>query len=593
MVDYLEDVCADLQIYKPLFTIALDSILYGTGYLEIQWDEGEISTEQLNVVEGMGKEYTLFTAQDLNKNFTTNELEKFQQEGKLHPAIVDDDLIQSFEGMLKSVEAIEGNTSNILSDDRLNLTNLIDKVKSEKGKPLNTTTVQKGRSKRCLGLKPLDPIYMRIRADAWNNEYGYIQWIAFPPAIIDTDCMICVKYHPQSWGYEMRYGVSQIMPLIKNNDLLMQLENDAATWIHHRAVPPLIVQGGGDPQHPYTTAQMTDLMSKLAVRNPASMFFIKSDVQVKEMIGVARNMNISWWLEYLMMRRYQALGVPPMMMGAQAGASRAGGAASEVIYQDFITRLQMLQEFISDTLMEKLFIPLLLANKDDLGLKTEDFEVRPALIWKPVVEEDRNMRSQRLVQMVQVGAITKNQLREELGFSRVDKGDSDYDKSLDTYTPSEPKQVPSGRPPKQSEFSPSGTTGTMGNTGVGDAGTRETEMTQPMKQETQDIAEMLKSDDELKKEFKKIIVNAKTEIDGGKSTSEVKQEALEKATDAINSQVVYAYMLGKAKANEELGKNDPINITKQEMPKLVRLKKEYIKGFEKIFDNFLKDAAND
>ena len=52
-------------------------------------------------------------------------------------------------------------------------------------------------------------------------------------------------------------------------------------------------------------------------------------------------------------------------------------------------------------------------------------DVKPKIVWKPIVEEDRNMRAQRLIQALQAKAITVNEFREAIGFERIEKPEFD------------------------------------------------------------------------------------------------------------------------------------------------------------------------
>jgi hypothetical protein len=215
---------------------------------------------------------------------------------------------------------------------------------------------------------------------------------------------------------------------------LLQFENDAATWVHSRAVPPLIVKGGS-MEKPYTTAQMGDLMSTLKSRTAATMIFTKGDVEFEEMQTIASDLNLDWWLNYLLLRRYQSLGVPPILMGKADKGSKGG---AEVILHDFIAKLQVLQEFIADSIEEFIFRPII---TEEFGEDVENANI----IWKPIIEEDKNMRSQRLIQLLQAGAISVNECRSEMGFNRIPE--SKYDK----LEKAEPAGFSKGVPPKNGE----------------------------------------------------------------------------------------------------------------------------------------------
>jgi hypothetical protein len=363
---FIVKLCDRINLPQHLPVMATDALVYGNSFTELQWDEVEENKEQIYEYQG--------------ENYTKDDLE-------------------SLDIPLKKVQK-----AVYKGENEVNNKNFIAK-----------SVKKSGKAKTIIALKDLDPLYMRVRRDSFGNQYGFIQWMAFPPVLIDNESCIHIRNRPASWGYESAYGTSLLMPILKNNDLLLQFENDAATWVHSRAVPPLIVKGGS-MEKPYTTAQMGDLMSTLKSRTAATMIFTKGDVEFEEMQTIASDLNLDWWLNYLLLRRYQSLGVPPILMGKADKGSKGG---AEVILHDFIAKLQVLQEFIADSIEEFIFRPLI---TEEFG---EDVE-NASIIWKPIIEEDKNMRSQRLIQLLQAGAISVNECRSEMGFNRIPE--AKYDK---------------------------------------------------------------------------------------------------------------------------------------------------------------------
>ena len=70
--------------------------------------------------------------------------------------------------------------------------------------------VSKNVTSDIAGLKPLDPTYMRARRDAYGAVFGYIQWMAYPPVLLDTDVCIQFKNNPNSQGYESEIGRAHV-----------------------------------------------------------------------------------------------------------------------------------------------------------------------------------------------------------------------------------------------------------------------------------------------------------------------------------------------------------------------------------------------
>ena len=276
---------------------------------------------------------------------------------------------------------------------------------------------------------------MRVRRDSWGNVFGYIQYMAFPPVLINPNQCIHIKHRPTSTGYESAYGVSLLMSLVKNTDLLNYFENDAAVWVHYKAVPPLTIKGGSS-EKPYSDTQMVSLMKAMKTRSATSMIFVKGDVSIEEMETVASDLHLDWWINYLLLKRNQALGVPNFLMGQ---SDSAGRSSAQVLVQDFITRLQVLQNSISKPLEQYLFRQLI---DEKFGKEVPNAKI----VWKPIIEESPDMRTQRLVQLLQAGALSINEVRVESGFNAL-VGES-FDKPRDPLAMSQ-IGVPTGFPQKE------------------------------------------------------------------------------------------------------------------------------------------------
>ena len=528
VVDYLTRLCDRLNVQNVMLVLAADCLIYGNAYAEICYDKQTDEMEPLYDFKG--------------EAYTKKELEEI--------------------GVKDAPQAMAKNRW-VLDEEKME--NKL--VAFDNPVPFTAQVIRKAEdAETIIQLKPLDPVYMRVRRDSYGNVFGFIQWMNFPPALIDTDSMMHIKYREKSWGYESAYGTSILMPLVKNNDLFNQFETDAAVWIHSRAVPPLIVQGGST-EKPYTTAQMTDLMSKLKGRTAASMIFTKGDVQVNEVEGAARALNVQWWVDLLLTRRYQALGVPPVLMGLPQ--STGNQSVGEVIFQEFVTRLQLLQEFLSDAFETYVFYPLILKKfgetmEDESGKKIP--MPKAEMVWKPIIEEDRNMRAQRLIQGVQAGTISVNEYRKEMGFKVLD------DPKYDEIKPMVPAQIPSGTPFQDQKVKDITTV---------PEGVRKKDIPAPP-------VAPIEMSTEFKNNMVDVIREAKASLDAGKSSRAVKSEAKKRAKELINKYVVSFYIQGRAKANLSLNKTDDMKLKKEEMPKLIDLKKKYEKDFDKILTEMIE-----
>ncbi len=310
-----------------------------------------------------------------------------------------------------------------------------------------------------------------------------------------------------------------------------------------------------------TTEQMNSLMSILKRRTAATMIFTKGDVTFEEMKTIASDLNLDWWLNYLLLRRYQCLGVPPLLMGK---ADRGSKGVAEVVLHDFVSRLQVLQEFIADPIEEYIFRPLIEAK---FGKDVENAEI----IWKPIIEEDKNMRSQRLIQMLQAGAASVNEVRVEMGFKTMNN------KKYDELVSQEPATFSKGFPPKEG----------------GGAKQTPQELKRPknppeshMKMEedlrTKKI-DLLKLDETFRNKMLELTQKTKFDLrDDGKLVKNIKEESFKAAEEIINDHIVASYLVGRMKANASLGQEDDLSLKREDLKRLANLKETCLKDFQSI-----------
>jgi len=365
------------------------------------------------------------------------------------------------------------------------------------------------------------------------------------------------------------------MAIIKNNELLKRFENDASVWVHSRAVPPLVIKGG-TPEKPYTTNQMTELIKLLASRTPASIMFTKGDVSFEELKTIASDLNLKWWLDYLLLRRYQSLGVPALLMGKVESGTQS---IAEVSMHDFIARLQVLQEFVADSIEEFIFRPLITAK---FGKSEKNAEI----VWKPIIEEDKNMRSQRLIQMQQAGAISINELREEMGFNRMNE--TKYDELREPEPFTNPSGFPEKKPGQPGGLPPKGPNPDLNRTN------KPPESRMKMEQYTRNKKfELMKLEETFRNKMLGLTQTVKFELhDDAKLVKAVKEEALKKAKNIINEYVVASYLSGRLRANTAIKKKDDLSLNKNDMKAVAKLKVDSFNAFEKIVDDMIIAKGN-
>jgi hypothetical protein len=274
---------------------------------------------------------------------------------------------------------------------------------------------------KVVSLKPLDPVHIRVRRDAFGNIFGYIQLLTVPPVIFAADDIIHFRWGGKSWYYEFSYGTSLLRPILLIQALIDQLQTDLSVIIHTYSKPMLLIKAG-TPDRPFGDAQLSQLVSAFRDRQPATDVFVRGDVTVDVIQSLTKDVNVQFWLDYLLRQREAVLGVPKIFLGESEGTNRA---TAEVVMQEYVTRLRMVQEIIADQLETGLFKQLI---KTEFGEGVEVPHVKWRPIWEPTVQD----KAKYLGDLVEKGIILPAEARAQLGFPE------DYPEAEGVPLPSRP-----------------------------------------------------------------------------------------------------------------------------------------------------------
>jgi hypothetical protein len=253
-------------------------------------------------------------------------------------------------------------------------------------------------------LKPLDPVFMRVRRDAYGNVFGFVQLLTFPPVTFQAQDIVHFRWSGKSWWYEYSYGTSLLRPLLLIQALIDDFQTDMATIMKIYTKPMLVVKAG-TPENPWGDPQLAALVQAFTERVPATDVFVRGDVDAKVLTSMTREINVQWWIDYLHGQRQAILGVPKIFLGESEGTNRA---TAEIVMQEFVTRLRMLQELMGDTLETDLFKQLI---ESKFG---EGVEV-PKVKWRPIWESTIQEKAAYFVALVQNGIATIPEARVALG----------------------------------------------------------------------------------------------------------------------------------------------------------------------------------
>ena len=254
-------------------------------------------------------------------------------------------------------------------------------------------------------LKPLDPVHVRVRRDAYGQIFGYIQLLTFPPVVFTAQDVCHIRWGAKSWWYEFSYGTSLLRPLLKIQALLDQLEDDMGVIVHTYAKPMLVVKAG-TPERPFSDQQLIALMEAFRDRRPATDVFVRGDVSIDVVPSMTKDVNIQFWLDYLYKQREAVLGVPKIFLGQSEGTNRA---TADIVMQEYVTRLRMMQEIMGDTLETVLFKQLLQAKFGD-GIEI------PKAKWRPIWEPTLDVKAKFISDLVEKNIILRSEARPQLGY---------------------------------------------------------------------------------------------------------------------------------------------------------------------------------
>lgn len=254
-------------------------------------------------------------------------------------------------------------------------------------------------------LKPLDPVHMRVRRDAYGNVFGYVQLLTFPPVAFVADDVVHFRYGAKSWWYEWSYGTSLLRPLLKLQALIDQLQDDMSLIMHIYTKPMLVVKAG-TPERPFSDPQLLGLMEAFRDRKPATDVFVRGDVEVTVVQSMTKEVNIQWWLDYLMIQRSAVLGVPKIFLGE---SERTNRATADIVMQEYVTEERMFQQLIGDTLETVLFKQLV---REKFG---EGKEI-PRVKWRPVWEPTLDVKAAYIANLVKEGIVAREEARPQLGY---------------------------------------------------------------------------------------------------------------------------------------------------------------------------------
>ncbi len=272
--------------------------------------------------------------------------------------------------------------------------------------------------------KPLDPMYMRVRRDAYGTILGYVQYYVFPLVTFLADEMIHLRYMPTSWTYESVYGVSMLRPILFHQELMKNYEETMGAIMNVFLKPMFLVHVGVSDQgvvgQEVTTAQYQSVRKYFQTSQPGQSIVVRAATPIKvEPINppIDRMQSTSFWLQWLHNMRTYALSVPKFFTDP-AGLNRATAQTVERGYFTFInSNRQSLNSQLERTVMILVMRSLYGKVADEL---IKEYDV-PKFIWKPVKEDSLEDKAKTYMPLYASRILTRDEVRKALGFEPIDE----------------------------------------------------------------------------------------------------------------------------------------------------------------------------
>lgn len=385
---YVKHLIAHLKVREILQSIATDMLVYGQGYFE-----------KVRAVKDEIQEHEKLEQQSLQVSVEAAYLTREWKSEEL-----DDMTAERYKSWVGDMEKV-------------------DRWIAQNGKNIIKDSDSEGE---LVELKPLDPLWMRMNRDSFNNILGFVQWGLAPiPQSIPMDKLVYMRWLPKSWALESAYGTSILMPVQRHVSMLIQAEEDMKVFWHQYAKPMLHV-AAGTQENPYPLPALGALRTSLAMRQPNTDIVTPGDVTVEMLQSGTRNTALTFkvYVDYLREKIYETIGIPSILMNLPDAAVRA---TSDVSLQDFIGKLSMIQEIIGEQMLTQVIEPEVarhFARKTITPIK---------IVWPPILEEDRNKKIDRTIKAVGVPFMTVNEGRAEAGLPPL-KGEK-YDRVADAPMP--------------------------------------------------------------------------------------------------------------------------------------------------------------
>jgi len=263
-------------------------------------------------------------------------------------------------------------------------------------------------SQRVEWLKPLNPEFMRVRRDAYDNIFGYIQLESVPPVVFEPKRILKTLHNPGSGRYNRAYGRSLLRSALYIQALIDDFSHDMAI-IMKVFTKPILAFTCGSPAGEWSDEKLVNFLYNMEQRTQGGDIGVKHDVIVTPIQSLTSQIRVEWWLNWLEKQRDAQLGVPKIFLGVPEGTNRA---TAEFVMQEFVTRLRTRQMQKSLVWETELFPAILAGDFPDSLIVSEKI---PKIKWPPIWEPPADILTDQQIALFNAALIGDKEARTRIG----------------------------------------------------------------------------------------------------------------------------------------------------------------------------------
>jgi len=220
--------------------------------------------------------------------------------------------------------------------------------------------------------------------------------------------------------------------------LIDDFQVDMAKIMKVYTKPMLVLQCGGDGRPgeplPWSDERIQALAYEISLRDQGTDLTVRGDVKVTPQASMTRDLKAEWWIQYLERQRDSQLGVPKIFLGEPENANRS---TSDIVMQEFVTRLRMRQQHRSGVYETQLF-PLILRGDFPDSLIIPD--KIPKIKWKPIWEPPTDIKISRVIDLYNALLMGDKEARGELGLPETIDGNLKPQQPTQPEMPMQPQE---------------------------------------------------------------------------------------------------------------------------------------------------------